>query len=151
MIRFTLFILLTVAMSSTAFTQNIDYNIQSGYVASGYDVTEYFNHQAVKGNKKFSYTYEGASYLFSNESNLNQFKESPSKYIPQYGGWCAYAMGKNNDKVNINPKTFEIRNGKLYLFYNAYFTNTLKGWKKENPEALRTKADANWKDLKYKG
>ena len=35
-------------------------------------------------------------------------------------------MVKAGKKVTINPESYEIRKGKLYLFYNAYFTNTLK-------------------------
>ncbi len=72
------------------------------------------------------------------------FKSAPKNYLPQYGGWCAYALGKTNEKVDINPRTYSIKNGKLYVFYNAYFTNTLKSWKKEGAERLITAGDRNW-------
>ena len=72
------------------------------------------------------------------------FQKNPKKYIPQYGGYCAYAIGKSSEKVSINPKTFEIRNDKLYLFYNSWGTNTLKPWKQETPEKLKNQADINW-------
>jgi len=64
--------------------------------------------------------------MFSTKENLETFKKMPKKHMPQYGGYCAYAIGKNGEKVSINPKTFEIRDGKLYLFYNSWGTNTLK-------------------------
>ena len=78
--------------------------------------------------------------------NKEEFKKNPAAYEPQYGGWCAYAMGKDGDKVSIDPETFKIVNGKLYLFYNRAFNNTLKSWNKDEP-TLKTKADANWQKI----
>lgn len=138
-----------LAASLLVFAQSIDYNLQDDYIAEGYDVVSYFNNKAVEGKKEFRYSTGGASYLFSSQVNLDAFKKNPSKYAPQYGGWCAYAMGAKGEKVTVDPETFEIRDGKLYLFYNAFFTNTLKDWLEE-PEALRKKADVNWEKVKYK-
>jgi len=87
-------------------------------------------------------------FKFSNAENKITFENDPKKYIPQYGGWCAYAMGVSGDKVNVDPETFETRDGKLYLFYNAFRTNTLNKWTEEGPEQLRKKADENWKKIK---
>ena len=55
-------------------------------------------------------------YYFSSEKNKAEFSQNPSKYKPQYGGWCAYAMGSNGEKVEVNPETFKLIDGKLYLF-----------------------------------
>ncbi len=131
--------------SAILFVSSIDYNEQKGYVAQGYDVVAYFDSTAIEGQDKFTHVHENAKYKFSNKENLETFKANPTKYVPQYGGWCAYAMAINGDKVSINPETFEIRNGKLYLFYNKAFTNTLKSWLEENPEELVKKANKNWK------
>ncbi|MDG1731210.1 MAG: YHS domain-containing (seleno)protein [Algibacter sp.] len=84
------------------------------------------------------------------ELRLKIFNKNPKKYIPQYGGYCAYAIAVKSDKVSINPKTFQIKGDKLYLFYNAWGTNTLDLWKKENENVLREKADENWKNLRFK-
>lgn len=141
-----IFIFLCIGFSTTVFSQ--DYNIQDGYVAGGYDVVAYFNNKAIEGNKKFTTSYEGARFKFSSQENLNTFKKEPSKYLPQYGGYCAYALGKNGKKVSIDPETFEIHDGKLYLFYNSWLNNTYTKWKKEGAEKLRTQADNNWKKIK---
>lgn len=145
----TLSLIFTLTLlAGFASAQKIDYNLQDGYVAEGYDVVTYFKSKAVEGNKEYSATYDGQQYLFSSQANLDLFKADPTKYAPEYGGWCAYAMGAKSEKVEIDPETFEIRDGKLYLFYNAYFTNTFKDWIKE-PEVLRKKADVNWEKVKF--
>ena len=142
--------ILFLGFTTTIFSQQIDYNEQKNYIASGYDVVAYFSKKATKGDAKFEYKYDDANYRFSSKQNLDKFKANPKMFVPQYGGWCAYAMADKGEKVTINPKTFEIRNGKLYLFYNAYFNNTLESWLGEMPTELIKKADASWTIIKFK-
>ena len=61
----------------------------------------------------------------------------------QRGGWRAYAMGSKGEKVEIDPQTFKIVDGKLFLFYNKLLTNTLPMWNKDEAH-LKTNADQNW-------
>lgn len=140
---------LFVLYSSSIFAQQIDYNTKKGFIANGYDVVSYFNGNPVEGNKDFKLDFDGVSYKFSTQKNLNLFKDNPTKYIPQYGGYCAYAIGATAEKVKINPKTYQILDGKLYLFYNAWGTNTLELWKKDL-KGLKQKADINWERIKVK-
>lgn len=123
-----------------------EFNLTKNTLAiSGYDPVAYFTqHKAVEGNKNITYAYEGVTYRFLSEQNKALFITKPGMYEPQYGGWCAYAMGTKGEKVEVDPETFKIVDNKLYLFYNKYFNNTLKSWNKEE-SALMTKADANWK------
>ena len=121
------------------------FNVENGIANNGYDPVAYFkSSKAVKGKKELALKHLGIIYYFSSEQNKNDFKSSPDKYEPQYGGWCAYAMGAKGEKVEIDPATFKILNGKLYLFYNKYFTNTLTDWNKDESN-LKSKADQNWK------
>jgi len=151
--RLTWFILL-IFSSSMAFSQigsanyakNANLN-KSGVAIEGYDPVAYFTEQkAVEGKKDISITVSGVKYYFSSTEHRDLFKSNPDKYSPQYGGWCAYAMGDSGEKVDIDPKTFKLTNGKLYLFYNKFFNNTRTTWNK-NETALRTKADANWEKI----
>jgi YHS domain-containing protein len=120
------------------------FNLDGGIAISGYDPVAYFTqNKAVKGKKDMAVYHQGVTYYFSSAANKDLFKSNPSKYEPEYGGWCAYAMGEKGEKVSIDPETFKIVNGKLYLFYNRFFTNTLKDWNKNEAE-LKAKADANW-------
>ncbi len=125
------------------------FNINSAKVAiSGYDPVSYFAQgKAVKGKVNMAVTYGGIIYYFSSAANQAAFKASPAKYEPQYGGWCAYAMGLNGTKVEVDPGTFKIVNGKLYLFYNKFFTNTLTDWNL-NEKTLLPKANLNWSKIK---
>lgn len=129
----------TAAKRATAF------NLENKVAIQGYDPVAYFTQKkAVKGKSLITSTYEGVIYYFSTQANKDAFLKSPSSYEPQYGGWCAYAMGSSGEKVEIDPETFKIIEGKLYLFYNAYFNNTLKSWNKDETN-LKKKADTNWK------
>lgn len=120
------------------------FNITNGKAIDGYDPVAYFKqNKAVKGSKQFSASHKGITYYFSSLENKSEFFKQPEKFEPQYGGWCAFAMGDNGKKVEIDPETFKILDGKLYLFYNAYFNNTLKSWNKDEKN-LKTKADNNW-------
>ncbi len=129
---------------ATALRQQ-QFNISKKQVAiGGYDAVAYFiEGKAKEGKPDFTVYHQGITYYFSSAANKEAFKANPFKYEPQYGGWCAYAMGNNGSKVEVDPETFKVTNGKLYLFYNKYFTNTLKSWNK-NEAGLMKNADANW-------
>ena len=141
------FLILFLLGFSTILSAQDNYNTKKGFVAEGYDVVAYFDNKAKSGDKKFVVEFDGVKFKFSSKKNLETFKKSPKKYIPAYGGYCAYAIGVKGEKVSINPKTFEIRDGKLYLFYNSWGTNTLELWQKEGAEQLKIKADENWKNI----
>jgi len=122
-----------------------EFNLDNGVGTSGYDPVAYFTqNKAVKGNKELSVFHEGVTYYFSSAADMDEFKKNPNKYEPQYGGWCAYAMGSEGTKVEVDPETFKIKDGKLFLFYNRFFNNTLKSWNK-NETTLHQQADTNWK------
>ncbi len=147
--KLPLFILLYFAfLSFTAFSQSSvklrHYNTEDGMALKGYDPVAYFNkNKAVKGSKNIEAVLDGIKYYFSTQENKELFIKSPGKFEPQYGGWCAYAIGTKGEKVSVDPKTFDIKDGKLYLFYNAYFSNTLPLWKK-NEVNLKINADQKW-------
>ncbi|MHA7056562.1 YHS domain-containing (seleno)protein [Aquimarina sp. M1] len=144
------FVLLFIGLTVNVSAQQIDYNVKKGFVAKGYDVTEYFNNKSVKGDSKFVMTVDNAKYKFASKANLEKFKMDPERFIPQYGGYCAYAIGASAEKVDIDPETFEIRDGRLYLFYNSWGVNTLTKWNNEGAAALQEKADKNWQKIKIK-
>ncbi len=120
----------------------------------GYDVVAYHKqNKAVKGNKKHHTTHEGATYYFSSKAHKKAFVKNPAAYLPQYGGYCAFAIAAKSQKVPVNPETFKVVDGKLYLFFNGMYQgkkmNTKTFWDK-NENTNITKADANWGGIKNK-
>jgi YHS domain-containing protein len=120
------------------------YNLENKLAIKGYDPVAYFlDHKALEGSASYKVIYLGLIYQFSTEAYKKEFLKNPAKYEPQYGGWCAYALGAKNELVDINPETYKIVDGKLYLFYNAYFNNTKTSWDKDQSNLL-IKANSNW-------
>lgn len=139
------FLVLTqVSFAQTDDARKKNFNIKKNAAIEGYDPVSYFDGKPAEGESKFTFTHKGVTYLFSTAANLNKFKATPEKYEPAYGGWCAYAMGETGEKVKIDPETYKIIDGKLFLFYNFWTNNTLNDWNK-NEKALKSKADLNWK------
>jgi len=123
------------------------YNLGADNIAlKGYDSVAYLTkNQALKGRKEISAQHRGVTYWFSSEENRKLFLESPEKYLPTYGGWCATAMAKG-EKVEIDPANFKVTQGRLFLFYRGFWGNARKDWDKEEA-GLTAKADANWKRI----
>lgn len=109
----------------------------------GYDTVAYFTeNKPVKGSTDYSFEYKGATWLFASQENLELFKDSPEKYEPQYGGYCAYAVSQNTT-ASIKPELFTIYDGKLYLNYNQSINDK---WLKQKVSFIED-ADKNWPGL----
>ena len=140
-------LMITFAYTQTSINKTKHANTEKNIAIDGYDPVAYFTqNKAIKGNKKFAVSVDGIIYYCSSQVNKDLLVKTPTKYEPQYGGWCAYAMGAKGTKVEIDPETFKIKDGKLYLFYNKTFTNTLPLWNKDEVN-LKTKADENWQQI----
>jgi hypothetical protein len=144
----------TILLCSSAIAQ-VDPVGKDRVAIGGYDVVSYFKGTPWKGNPLFQAVHKTVVYYFISEQNKNAFSAEPDKYLPQYDGWCALAIGAQKKKVKINPETFKITNGKLYLFYNTQSAlsgtkfNSLEPWIKDE-ENLIKKSDINWVGMKGK-
>jgi len=122
------------------------FNAKKNVAMDGYDPVSYFDGKPLEGKPEVKLNYKNVTYQFASQANFAKFKLNPEKYEPAYGGWCAYAMGESGEKVKIDPETFTILEGKVYLFYNFWGNNTLEDWKK-NEKKLKDTADLNWKKI----
>lgn len=143
-VAFILMAITTQAQSDAVRIKN--FNIKNSLALEGYDPVSYFTGKPQEGKPQYKLSSNGITYYFVNQGNLGKFKAEPEKYAPAYGGWCAYAMGESGEKVKVDPQTFKIVNGKLYLFYNFWGNNTLTDWNK-NENGLKSKADQNWRKI----
>ena len=138
-----------LSISSFSFAQiaPIDDN---GLAIGGYDVVAYFSGEATQGSENYSTEFNDATYYFSSAENLAAFKESPKQYLPQFDGYCAWGVGAKEAKFPINPETFDIVDGKLYLFFNGPFNgetfNTLLPWNTETSKLVEA-SHVNWKKM----
>lgn len=95
-----------------------EYNLQAGLGLKGYDPVAVFPEgggQPSLGLAEISLEYLGVTYNFANPSNRDLFMQSPDKYEPTYGGWCAYAMSSGS-KVDIQPQVFTIHGNRAHYF-----------------------------------
>jgi len=128
----------------------VEPNASEGVAIHGYDPVSYFQEGPKEGRPGLSARHNGVEYHFASQANKETFTANPGQYIPEYGGWCAYAM-LEGDKVDVDPQRYKIIDGSLYLFYDGFWGNTLKKWNEkaqnQSDEALVAKADAQWQGL----
>ena len=113
---------------------------------SGYDPVAYFTDaKPVRGSGYHTAVHEGVTYAFANAEHRSMFLANPQKYLPAYGGYCAYgvAVGK---KFVVDPEAWRIVDGKLYLNLDK---DIQQKWEKDIPWYIK-KAEANWAQIKDK-
>jgi YHS domain-containing protein len=115
-------------------------NVTNGLGLKGYDPVAYFSAgEATPGRQQYAYRWKGAIYRFASAENRDRFKTDPDKYLPQYGGYCAYAMSLYRI-ADIDPARWAIVDGKLYL-NNGRISQTL--WSIDKAGHIAS-ADRNW-------
>lgn len=143
---------LTLLLAGTPiFAQNVDPVDKNKIANGGYDFVAYLSdNKAVKGSKEFATEINGVTYLFASAAHKNLFKSNPEKYLPVCDGYCAWGVAEKGIKVPVNPETFKVINGKLYLFFNGELNNsplnTLPEWNK-NEANLLAQLPVNWSKL----
>jgi YHS domain-containing protein len=114
---FILFILSSFSVTAFA-TDPVNETFFGGVAIHGYDPVAYFTEKKpVKGSRDFSYEWNDAKWFFSSQEHLDLFQKDPEKYAPQFGGYCAWAVAQGST-ADIDPDSWTIVDGKLYLNYN---------------------------------
>src|SRR5260370_9156325 len=131
---------LLVAGAASARSPIAAVNTEHGLAIKGYDPVAYFTiGKPTPGSSSFSASYKGAVYRFASAEDRDRFIAEPEKFVPQYGGYCAYAMSLNLIP-DIYPDEWAIVNNKLYL-NNSFFAQTL--WALDKSGNI-VKAARNW-------
>lgn len=137
----TLFSALTLLL---AWNATADSTTNSVVGAGGYDLVSYHTgKKPLPGNGNFVATVDQVNYIFSSLDNLNTFKKNKKKYLPQYGGFCAFGASVGKKFIG-DPNVWEVVDGKLYFNLD----NSIKTmWVKDIPGNLK-KANEYWKEIK---
>ena len=127
-------------LGKTMTTQRISKTMFDDLALKGYDPVAYFaKERAARGSKQFVHDYAGAVWQFVSASNRDLFVQDPERYMPQYGGYCAWGIS-HAKLFDSDPEVWKIINGKLYLHYNKEIE---KAWE-QDILSLIVKADAIW-------
>ena len=121
-------------------------SVSENIAIKGYDSVAYFKEgKALKGDKQYSFQWNGMTWYFINKENKDLFAENPGKYAPQYNGYCAWAMTESRKAVT-DPEVWTIVDARLYLNCSK---SAYEKWSKDIPGNIK-KADENWLKL-YSG
>jgi len=134
----------TLTMPAAAFAQKpeIYTSWRNSLAVEGYDVVSFHAGKPLKGRTEFQTQYKKATWRFDTQGNLDLFLMNPEAFVPQYGGYCAWAVAK--DKLAPGkPEHWHVEDGKLYLNYS---TRVKKRWDALRGEFIE-QADENWPDL----
>ena len=116
-----------------------------GVAIGGYSPVSYFEKgRAERGDERFAVIHEGRTYHLASSDQAETFRSDPAKYVPAYGGWCAYGM-TIDQKFPTDPENFKIVDGRLMVFLRNDDTDARELWSKEDERTAVEKADRSWK------
>jgi YHS domain-containing protein len=139
-----------LAFSTLAAQDKMAHNIDNSNIAlQGFSPVSYLDlGLAQKGSKSFKSEYQKVVYYFTSADQKARFDKQPAKYVPQYGGYCAFGTYAGA-KFRVDPHKFLVKNGKYYLFLNNVELDAKQLWLAENNhKKLVSTADNNWKKLR---
>jgi len=121
-----------------------------GVAIKGYDTVAYFTEgKAMKGSEEFAYDWLGTPWYFANARHRDIFQSNPTRYAPQFGGYCTLGVGlKGNEHAaeNIDPvNAWRIIEGKLYFVYSEAYVGELDGSARDE---WLDRAEKNWPAIK---
>jgi YHS domain-containing protein len=126
--------------AQTKILLNLD---KTGVAIQGYDPVAFFtDSKPVKGDVKFLVKHDGAIYFFASKEHRDLFKAEPAKYVPEFGGYCAYGVSRNK-LVEIDVEAFQIVDGKLILQYSKGIRDDFN----KDAQGNLAKAQTNWPGL----
>ena len=125
------------AATGETFTQFVE----DGVAIGGYDPVAYFEDGGpAEGSAEHTAEWHGATWRFASAEHKNAFEADPEKYAPQYGGYCAWALGEKDSLAPIDPTVWTVVGDKLYLNYDR---GVQEKWLADR-DALIERADENW-------
>ena len=134
---------LAIALTTALAAERVNAD-RTGLAVKGYDVVAYFvDGRPVAGLPAFEHELDGVRYRFASAANRDRFVQEPRRYLPQYGGFCAWAVSRGYT-ADTDPLAWRIVDGRLFLNYDRSVQRTWEGDVRGNV----AKGDANWPSLR---
>jgi YHS domain-containing protein len=113
---------------------------EKGVFIEGYDPVAYFTDSIpLKGTEQYQAKYNGGVFWFISAAHLNLFKKEPTKYAPQYGAFCGYAVSIGKLRP-VDPLIYQIEKDRLILQHTQEAFDLFN----KNLEESLQKADMKW-------
>ena len=143
---------LIAAMSAAPVWAADEYNVSKGTTVEGHGVAFRANDVValvtglgiVPGQALHTHVHDGVAYYFASEESKNTFAAAPEKYMPQYGGYCAFGVAKGK-KLDGSPRFADIVDGKLFVFLNAAVYRAYE----QDKAGVIAQAEKNWPDMRH--
>lgn len=146
----TSILMIAISIASLSFAQdNKANNIDNSNIAlQGYSPVSYLDLGiAQKGLKQYKSEYQKVVYYFTSADQKATFDKNPSKYMPQYGGFCAFGVYAGA-KFRPDPNKFIVKDGKYFLYLYNLELDAQQLWLAENNHnKLVSVANTNWDKL----
>ncbi|MEQ9592022.1 MAG: YHS domain-containing (seleno)protein [Cyclobacteriaceae bacterium] len=138
-----------ILVSTFTFAQDKKaYNIDDSKIAlQGYSPVSYLDLGIAQvGLKEYKASYNGLNYYFTSQDQKKTFDANPTKYLPQYGGFCAFGVSVGA-KFRVDPNKFLVKDGKYFLFLYDLEVDAQQLWLAGKHKDLLSTADTNWNKL----
>jgi YHS domain-containing protein len=134
-------ILTLLLLSATAQAQKRLVNTdKQGLALKGHDPVAFFTQgRPVLGDYRYESNYNGTRYRFASAENKKLFDTDPARYVPQFGGFCAYGVSRGY-AVDVELDAFQIVDGRLLMQYDKSVRDRFN----QDTEGNLKRADANW-------
>ena len=110
----------------------------------GYSPVSYLDsNRAEPGLPLYAAEHEGVTYFFTSAAQRSAFERDPARYLPAYGGYCAFGCSVDA-KFVPDPASFAVIDGRTHLFLKNDEVDARALWNEADPREVRARADRFW-------
>lgn len=132
-----------LVLPQAAFAASPSVYNEGGIAIDGTDPTGYFTQgKPVAGEPSITLDWSGVTWRFASADSRALFERDPTRFSPQFGGYCAWAVSQGYTASTI-PEAWKIVDDRLYLNFNRRIQ---RRWERDIPGNI-ARGNANWPDV----